>query len=185
VADFPIRVDRGFAREFPDADASATEACANLVHTSTMLMDVMNRHRASVTDLSPSASQVLAVLEGVGEPLPSNAIAERLLVTTASMTSLLDTLERRGYVLRNPHPTDRRKILVSLTADGAKVVDELLPTMRSAELSAAAGLTEAQRATLVELLGAWQAHLDATGSEPIASRRQRRRRPSPDGAAPR
>lgn len=182
MANFPIRVDPGFAREFPDADAGATEACANLVHTSTMLMDVLNRHRASVTDLSPSASQVLAVLDGVGEPVPSNVIAERLLVTTASMTSLLDTLGRRGFVARNPHPTDRRKILVSLTDAGAQVVDELLPVMRTGEMTAAGGLTAEQRATLVELLGVWQRYLSDAVTEPVVRRRQRRRRPTGTGA---
>jgi MarR family transcriptional regulator, 2-MHQ and catechol-resistance regulon repressor len=185
VANFPIRVDPGFAREFPDADEYATEVCANLVHTSTMLMDVLNRHRASVTDLSPSASQVLAVLDGEGRPVPSNVIAERLLVTTASMTSLLDTLERRGFVARNPHPTDRRKILVSLTGAGAQVVDELLPVMRTGEMTAAGGLTAEQRSALVELLGVWQRHLKETASEPVVLRRQRRRRPKAAGARPR
>lgn len=183
MTNFPIRVDPGFAREFPGADAGATEACANLVHTSTMLMEVLNRHRASVTDLSPSASQVLTVLDGAGESLPSNVIAERLLVTTASMTSLLDTLERRGFVVRNPHPTDRRKILVSLTEAGATVVDELLPVMRTGEMAAADGLTAEQRSKLVELLGTWQSHLAAADPQPAAG--PRRRRPSASGRRPR
>jgi DNA-binding MarR family transcriptional regulator len=176
VPEYPLRVDRGFVREFPGADASATEACANLVHASTMLMEVLNRYRASVTDLSASATQALAVLDGAGEPLPSNVIAERLLVTTASMTSLLDTLERRGLVERNRHPTDRRKILVSLTAEGSAVVDELLPVMRAGEKAAAGGLTADQRRTLMELLGAWQRHLADVADRPLARAGKRRRR---------
>jgi DNA-binding MarR family transcriptional regulator len=176
VPEYPLRVDRGFVREFPGADASATEACANLVHGSSMLMEVLNRYRASVTDLSASATQALAVLDGAGEPLPSNVIAERLLVTTASMTSLLDTLERRGLVERNRHPTDRRKILVSLTAEGSAVVDELLPVMRSGEKAAAEGLTADQRQTLMELLGAWQRHLADVADRPLARPGKRRRR---------
>ncbi len=42
-------------------------------------------------------------------------IAERLLTTTGSMTSLLDTLEKRGLIRRLPHPDDRRKLLVDIT----------------------------------------------------------------------
>jgi DNA-binding MarR family transcriptional regulator len=176
VPEYPLRVDRGFVREFPGADASATEACANLVHGSTMLMELLNRYRASVTDLSASATQALAVLDGAGEPLPSNTIAERLLVTTASMTSLLDTLEKRGLVERNRHPTDRRKILVSLTDGGSAVVDELLPVMRAGEKAAAKALSADQRETLMVLLGTWQQHLADTAGQPLARPRKRRRR---------
>jgi DNA-binding MarR family transcriptional regulator len=39
-------------------------------------------------------------------------MAERLIVTTASVTSLLDTLERRGLLERRPDPTDRRRPLI-------------------------------------------------------------------------
>lgn len=181
MTDYPIRVDRGFTREFPGADPSATEACANLVHTCTMLMTHLNRHRASVTSLSPSATEVLAVLDGAGEPLPSNVIAERLLVTTASMTSLLDTLERRGYVERTTHPTDRRKILVVVTPAGTAVVDGLLPAMRSGERAGAEGLSRDQRATLVELLGLWQRHLSHMADRPLnPPLGPRKRRPAAD-----
>ena len=40
------------------------------------------------------------------------------------MTSLLDTLEGRGLVERHPHPSDRRKVLIHLTAEArARVAD--------------------------------------------------------------
>jgi hypothetical protein len=47
--------------------------------------------------LSRAGREALAVLEGAGQPLSPTTIAERLIVTTASVTSLLDTLERRGW----------------------------------------------------------------------------------------
>lgn len=34
------------------------------------------------------------------------------------MTSLFDTLERRGLIERDPHPVDRRKVLIRLTDEG-------------------------------------------------------------------
>src|SRR5689334_25310399 len=110
-----------------------------------MFLDELNRRRATVTGLSPSATQVLAVLDGAGEPLPSNVIAERLLITTASMTSLLDTLQRNGYIRRLPHPSDRRKILVEITPAAREVVDRMLPVIHTAEAEIFAPLPAADR----------------------------------------
>ncbi len=43
------------------------------------------------------------------------------------MTSLLDTLETRGLVERQPHPTDRRKVLIQQTDQAREIVDRMLP----------------------------------------------------------
>ena len=102
--------------------------------------------------LSPAGRQALAVLEGADRPLSPTTIAERLLVTTASMTSLLDTLERRGLVTRTPDPDDRRKILVTLTGNGKRVVDQFLPQVVALQTSLMADLTEPQRQQLLESL---------------------------------
>jgi len=102
--------------------------------------------------LSRAGREALAVLDGAGQPLSPTAIAERLIVTTASVTSLLDTLERRGLVERRPDPTDRRRLLIVITRDGKAVVDQFLPEVVALQTAALATLTEAQRQQLVELL---------------------------------
>lgn len=104
--------------------------------------------------LSPAGRQALAILDGAGAPLSPTVIAERLLVTTASVTSLLDTLERRGLVTRSPDPDDRRKVLVALTSHGRRAVDELLPQMVALQTAMVAGLSEARRRQLLESLAA-------------------------------
>ncbi len=116
-------------------------------------MAEVSRRRREVADLSPSGFQALAILEGAGERLASTVIANRLLISTASMTSLLDTLERRGLVVRDPHPQDRRKILVRLTEAGKALVDEMLPIVHGAATDVFSTLAEAEREILVELLG--------------------------------
>jgi DNA-binding MarR family transcriptional regulator len=80
-------------------------------------------------------------------------------VTTASVTSLLDTLERRGLVERRPDPTDRRRLLIVLTQDGKAIVDQFLPEVVALQTAALATLTEAQRRQLVELLATVGANL--------------------------
>jgi DNA-binding MarR family transcriptional regulator len=51
----------------------------------------------------------------VDGPLTPTELALRLNVTTAAVTELIDRLARAGHVTRAQHPTDRRKILVTMT----------------------------------------------------------------------
>jgi DNA-binding MarR family transcriptional regulator len=128
-----IGVAEDFEDEFPDASALATECYANLWRTAELLMGLHNRHTADQYGLSPSARGVLAVVEGAGQPLEPSVIAERLVVTTGSMTSLLDNLEKRGLVRRLPHPDDRRKLLIDITPEAQAIVDEFLPVLHARE----------------------------------------------------
>lgn len=68
-------------------------------------------------------------------PSTQQALAGALSVTPRNVSALVDALESAGYVRRAPHPTDRRAVLVELTAVG----DELMVRMREehAQLNAA------------------------------------------------
>ena len=107
---------------------------------------VERKHR-----LSNAAAQTLAIIEGAGGPLAPSIIAGRLMITTGSMTSLLDTLERRGLVRREPHPSDRRQLLVHLTDEGQVLVDAFLPEIVAVQTALVGGLSEADRAAAVHL----------------------------------
>ncbi|MFC5175526.1 MarR family winged helix-turn-helix transcriptional regulator [Nocardioides taihuensis] len=117
--------------------------------------------------LSRAGREALAVLEGAERPLSPTEIAGRLIVTTASVTSLLDTLQRRGLVERRPDPTDRRKLLVVITDEGRALVDQFLPEVVALETAALAGLSEPQRAQLLELLGVVEAGLGALAHDDV------------------
>ncbi len=57
-----------------------------------------------------------------GGPAAPTRLAERLGLTTGAMTKVLDRLERGGYAHRAPDPADRRRIVVTASAEGlAKV----------------------------------------------------------------
>jgi DNA-binding MarR family transcriptional regulator len=131
-----------------------------------------NRHTLDRYQLSPSARGVLAVVEGAGQPLEPSVIAERLVVTTGSMTSLLDNLEKRSLIRRLPHPDDRRKLLIDITPPARAIVDELLPSLHARERDVmAAALTAGEQRTLLRLL----AKLQQTATEASSS-------PAPEGA---
>ena len=148
----PIRVPAHFEREFPGASRSGAEVAANVIRSADALLAEIDRRRRDIADLSPSAFQVLAILEGAGEPLTARSIAERLLVSSASTTSLLDTLERRGLVERTAHPRDRRKTLVNLSDEARDIVDRMLPVVHAAATDAVAGLGAPECEQLIQSL---------------------------------
>jgi DNA-binding MarR family transcriptional regulator len=128
-----IRVGADFEVEYPGASALATECYANFWRAASLLMELHNQHTRDQYGLSPSARQVLAVVEGAGQPLEPSMIAERVLITTGTMTSVLDTLEKRGLIQRMAHPHDRRKLLVDITPEAQAILDELLPSLHARE----------------------------------------------------
>jgi DNA-binding MarR family transcriptional regulator len=141
-------------------------------------MALVRTYEASITvvnralrhhGLSAAGRQALAVLEGAGQPLSPTVIAERLLVTTASMTSLLDTLERRGLVARADDPDDRRRLLVSLTEQGRRTVDAFLPEVVALQTAVMAGVSEADRQHLLRTLAAMREAAAAVDADAVVA----------------
>jgi DNA-binding MarR family transcriptional regulator len=66
-----------------------------------------------------TAAEVLAVAHlGMDGDLGPSELAVRLHLHTGAVTALLDRLADRGLLAREPHPSDRRKVLVHLTQEG-------------------------------------------------------------------
>jgi DNA-binding MarR family transcriptional regulator len=170
-----IRVGRGFRREFPGCDPASAETLANLVRATSEAVGEIDRRRRAYADLSASGFEALAVLDGADGPLTGTDIASHLLVTTASITSLLDTLARRGYIERQPHPHDRRKTLISLTDAGRDLVDAMLPTVHTAATQLLDGLTPAELEALVAACTHVRTRIEQLSQTPPPVPRPRRR----------
>ena len=180
----PIRVPTDFEAEFPGASRSASEVAANLARTATAFVSAIERFPRETANLSASAFQTLAILEGADEPLPSHVIAERILVRSASMTSLLDTLERRGLVERHPHPSDRRKILVHLTDEARRIVDQTLPVQHAVIMAAVEDVSETDREQFIATLATIWTRLENLAERPLPVPIARRKRRTPAKARP-
>jgi len=156
--DIPIRVSRDFGKTYPDASASATECAMNLARTGDLVLG-----RVALTlqplEVSPAGGLVLGILKDAGQPCPPNYISERLIVSRATVTGVLDTLAKRALVRREPHPTDRRMVLVHLTKAGSRMADTVRRTVHRGEVDWMGSLSERERAQLTELLGKVQRHL--------------------------
>ena len=99
-----VRVDADFGDEYPDGDASSTEAYASLVRAGIAALQELDRRVLATFGVSQPVATMLAVLDGAGEPLMPSQISERLLVASASTTATLDLLERRGWAKRTAQP---------------------------------------------------------------------------------
>ena len=69
--------------------------------------------------LGLSAAELLALTHlSMSGPLGPTDLTRRLRMTTGAMTAMLDRLAERDYVVREPHSSDRRRVVVRLTPDG-------------------------------------------------------------------
>jgi DNA-binding MarR family transcriptional regulator len=80
-------------------------------------------------------------------------LAERLGLTTAGATRMLDTLEALGYArrFRAPH-TDQRQVYVALTPEGERALQQADQVFFERVRARVQGLSAAERATLARLL---------------------------------
>jgi DNA-binding MarR family transcriptional regulator len=71
------------------------------------------------TPLTPARTRVLWEIATNG-PSQQQALAHRMEVSPRNITGLVDALEAAGYVARTPDASDRRAVIVSLTASAEK-----------------------------------------------------------------
>lgn len=71
---------------------------------------------AARLDLHPTDYKALGILERLG-PLSAGDIARHSGLATASVTNLIDRLERKGFVRRVADAADRRRVLVEAVSD--------------------------------------------------------------------
>ncbi len=147
----PIHIVSDFSERYPEAAPSATEAAMNIVRTA----DLLVKRIADLIQpfgLSPSSGLALGILADAGSALPPHQIAERLIISRATVTGLLDSLEKRGYVRRLPHSSDRRMLLIELTDSGRQVAHEFRQLVHQHEKTWLSGFNQTEQEQLIALL---------------------------------
>jgi len=103
-------------------------------------------------ELSPVQCHVLHLIEP-DEPLPMGRLAETLRCDASNVTGLVDRLEARGLVQRQPSAGDRRVKVIQLTPAGSRLRTQLLRRMTGSACSLSRLSASDQRA-LVRILKA-------------------------------
>lgn len=110
------------------------------------------RDRLSVHDVTFAQFQHLRQLWNE-DGLNQVELARRIGIEKASSTSVLDQLEQRGFISRTRDATDRRKLNIRLTADGAALENDLWARAAEANAIARQGFTRAEMIALFDLVG--------------------------------
>ena len=103
-------------------------------------------------DVTPSQMRAIRVLAHAEGGVRSSELAQHLHIAPRSATEVVDTLEVKGLVTRNPDPTDRRATLVTLTSRGLELVDGVRRARGLESEKLFDGLSATDRAHLARIL---------------------------------
>lgn len=106
---------------------------------------------AHVSELTPPQFAALAKLYEEGEA-SQNQLGQMIAMDAATVKGVIDRLRARGLVQLAEHKADRRRLLVSLTCEGRRLVEEHLPAAHKITEETLAPLTPREAATLLRLL---------------------------------
>jgi DNA-binding MarR family transcriptional regulator len=137
---------------YPQIDPRSVEAFLVLLRTATDTIDACDtylaRHR-----ISQGKFTVMMILNRCPDQgISPSDLADKCGVTRATITGLLDGLEREQYVRREGDASDRRRALVYLTANARTFLDGFLPDFFTQIGQLMGGLQEGEKLKLTELL---------------------------------
>lgn len=149
------------------------------------LMDVSNQLQHAVDQqlrdeggLSYTQFQILATLGDAADGrLRMTDIADRLVHSRSGLTYQVTQLATADLVARTPSSTDERAVIVSITAQGRALLQQVLPGhIDVVQRLLLAPLTDADTAALHDILGRVRTHMDRAPRRSAAPRRK-----APDG----
>lgn len=141
------------SKRYPYLEPVACEGFLHLLRMGDEVFRVMQAHFAR-HNISKGRFIVLMLLS---ESVANNAgrtpaeLAEMSSCTRATMTGLVDSLERDGFVMRSPDASDRRMMRVSLTKAGTDFMAQFLPDHFKRITHLMGALTPEEQKTLVAL----------------------------------
>jgi len=150
-----------FSRRFPNMNPSALKICTELMRTGSNLLAAFETVLGKY-GLSQGRFLILIVMNRTPDKeINPSTLAEKLGVKKATVTGLLDGLEKDSLIERVSDSRDRRKIGVQLTDDGRQVLEKMLPEYYRNMAKLTVGLSENERQTMISLLGKVNQNLSA------------------------
>lgn len=101
--------------------------------------------------LNPTEFAVLELLYNKGKQTIQK-IGEKVLISSSSITYVVDKLEQKDYVKREPCANDRRITYAVITEQGQTLMEELFPKHQKDLNEICGGLTEEEKELTIEML---------------------------------
>jgi DNA-binding MarR family transcriptional regulator len=106
---------------------------------------------AHIEDLTPPQFAALAKLNDVGET-SQNQLGALIAMDAATIKGVIDRLKARGFVELGKHEVDKRRLMVSLTAQGRAAIERLIPLAEKITAETLAPLSPREVAAFLKLL---------------------------------
>jgi DNA-binding MarR family transcriptional regulator len=151
VVQYQERMGAAFAAILPGRDLGATVAVWRLTRAASLAERLLETSVHRPRGRTWASYRVLLSIRAIG-PTEPGTLAEILDIAPPSVSSLLATLERANLITRRPDPTNRRRVIVELTAEGTKAVDESIGQQTDGEEAFLAGLDAGEIETLSAIL---------------------------------
>jgi len=147
------RIIREWVEELPDLETDAIALIGRVMRASRLLQLEVERSLANF-ELTINEFNTLNALRRAGPPyrLSPKEVGVSLLFSSGGLTKLLERLETRGLVAREPDPNDGRGVLVSLTPAGRDLQDRAMRAHQVNEEELLTPLTRPQRESLNSIL---------------------------------
>lgn len=142
-----------------DIDLRATAAVGNMYRAAGAVRNHLERTVLLPHDLTWTSWVVLWVVWIWGD-IETRHVAEEAGISKGTLTGVANTLEGRRLLRRRTHPDDARRVLLSLTPQGRRMMDKLFPEFNAEEAHVIAGLTAAERDVLTKALRKIVVHVE-------------------------
>lgn len=160
----PHDVMERLAKRYPDMDVSAVEALSTLLRVAALILNATDEQLARRKTSRGKISLLFFLNRDPDAPVTPSELAEGIGVTRATITGLLDGLEKDGMASRE-EGDDARSIKVRLTPKGRRLLDSLLPDRYKRVTALMKGLGEQERAVLQRLLAKVEEGLPSYGAK--------------------
>jgi DNA-binding MarR family transcriptional regulator len=161
-----MRETADMASSADDHDAPSSEQVDAVMLAARVLVGVTARSFAAIEDRVTLPQLRVMVMIASRGPLNLGSIAEGLGVHASNASRACDRLVVAGLLDRSDDPADRRNLLLTLTDDGTRLVDEVNTSRRAAISQVLASMPVRRRQSVVSALTAFA---DAAGELPEAN----------------
>jgi DNA-binding MarR family transcriptional regulator len=142
-------------------DMPAMAAVQNIYRAAGAIRNHLERSVLAQHGLTWTGWVVLWVV-WIWEEIEARHVAAEAGISKGTLTGVLTTLEGRGLVVRATHPDDARRVLVTLTDRGGRLMGDLFPEFNAQEAAVTAPLDPQDRVRLAEMLRSIVRELDRT-----------------------
>jgi DNA-binding MarR family transcriptional regulator len=127
------------------------EAVVSLLRTASYVR-LQYDHLVQEEGITTQQYNILRILRGAAQALPTMDISERLVDQTPGITRLLDRLEKKHLIARDRCPHDRRQVLCTITDQAIQLLERLEEPINQLDTASLASLSSDEINSLLTLL---------------------------------